>query len=380
LLGGTAADRKGNVTAICQPAPNAARDYFNQKLSDVTTACIPASVGGQTSAFGVTLKLLDTVLCEQRAPVGGELRYCVLSILPLFDMLYFVNLATSGVLNPPSLATVAASLDRQTAMCESSVCNAFVEQTASATISNLPQGPNTAAAADYIRTTVNRMRCGCSVLDKPCHHPTVSSELIEVDANGKRQFKAGKGCGEDGQMTACARVFHVCEKVPKPTCEKPCTKRDIATVVFNLKNLNYDCLLTAIPAPATLDTIKADVIANIPGLTLSDFDLTCGVNPAPGTGTQCKLVITCSSLVTLANMNFPLNLVTLQKHAAALVVYAPAIDQAVFATCKIVPNADSFGYGFEIVSLETKFTEDSAASTLLVGVSVASSLLLSLTL
>jgi hypothetical protein len=295
-------------------------------------------------------------------------------------MLYFVNLATSGVLNPPSLATVAASLDRQTAMCESSVCNSFVEQLASATISNLPQGENTAAAADYIRTTVNRMRCGCSVLEQPCHHPAVSGELIEKDSAGKQQFKPGKGCDDNGQMTACARVFHICEKIPKPTCEKPCTKKDIATVVFNLKNLDYNCLLTALPAPATLDTIKADVIANIPGLTLSDFELTCGVNPAPGTGTQCKLVITCGSLATIRNMNFPLNLVTLQRHAAALVVFAPAIDQAAANTCKIVPNTESFGYGFEIVSLETKFTEDSAASTLLVGVSVVSSLVLSLTL
>jgi hypothetical protein len=319
------------------------------------------------------MNMLNTVLCKQKAEKDAPLRYCILSLLPLFDLPYFFSLASGAAPKPPGLANVANSVDRQSLMCESPVCNAFVENLASSVVGQLPDGPNTQAAADFIRGVVSRMRCGCTGIEAPCYKDTVTNGFI-LDSAGVKSFAEGKACEANGVMSACARTWHNCEAVPKPSCAKPCDKASIATVKFNLKNLNYTCLVEK--ATDVLKTVRADALAFVSGLLDEDITCECSAGTA---GTQCTCIVTCTALATLRNMNLAGNLNILKKLADVAVVPTPNLDKAASA-CKITPDGLSFGNTFELVSVETSFPDEGASSTLFVGASVAFSLFLSLVL
>jgi hypothetical protein len=262
-------------------------------------------------------------------------------------------------------------------MCESPICNAFVENLAATVVAQLPIGPNTQAAADLIRGTVSRMRCGCTGIDAPCYSTVVTKELL-VDTAGVKSFVESKACDAGGMLTACARTWVTCENVPPPVCAKPCAKDSIATITFNLKNLNYACLVTKVPD--VLKTVRADILAVVPGLLDGDFTCACDTAPAPTVGTQCTCEVTCAGLAILRNINFPGNLDLLKKFATLAVVPAPTLDKEA-STCKIVNDAFSFGSSFELVSLETNYPQPNSASSIsLVGLWIVSSISVGLVL
>jgi len=332
----------------------------------------------------VMVSLLNSVLCEQKSDIiVPTARYCVLSLLPLFDFNYFIGLATGGgtTFTVPPLRPVAdeETHDRQTAMCESPICVAFVENLASTLLARLPVSDTVVAASAFIRGTVSRMRCGCSGVENPCHSGVVENALIAT-TNGVRAFADGQGCDANGMVTECARTWITCDDVPPPVCAKPCVKGDIATIKFGITNLDWTCLQTAL-AGNTMKILRADVIANVKGLLDTDFDCTCEVAVAPAAGTVCTCDVTCKLLNLVKNVDLVSSFGSLKRLATALVIPTPNLDKA--STCKVITGDQSFGSSFVVLSTSTNFgtmADNSAAHPLLVGLSVVASLCLSLVL
>jgi len=379
LIKGNSTERYDNVSVICASASNPARDNLNQRLSDLVNACVPAGVGSTTSALGVMVSLLNTVMCEQKTD-ANQLRYCLLSLLPLFDMTYFLSLASGGgtTFTIPPLQPVGDDLDRQTAMCVSPVCVAYVENLASSLLSQLPPSPAASTASDFIRGTVSRMRCGCTGVANPCESSVVTSSLIS-NTGGVQSFVEATACDSHGMPTDCARTWITCENVPPPQCAKPCAPGNIATVNFQINNLDWNCLQTLL-AGNTLKIIRADVLANIPGLLDTDFECACGAVATSATGTQCTCNVTCATLALVQNVDLVKRFASLATNAAALVIPTPNLDKAV-TTCKVVPSNFSFGSSFQLLSATTtlpKAVDTSASSTSLVGLSVVAVLFTSL--
>jgi len=317
------------------------------------------------------------VMCEQKT--DSQLRYCLLSLLPLFDMNYFLSLASGGgtTFTIPPLQPVGDSTDRQTAMCVSPVCVAYVENLASSLLSQLPPSPASAVASDFIRGTVSRMRCGCTGVANPCEGSVMTKNLIS-SSGGVNSFIDSADCDSNGIPTACARTWITCEIVPPPAGAKPCAPGNSANVKFAINNLDWNCLQTLL-AGNTLKIIRADVLANIPGLLDTDFDCSCGAEVAPATGTVCTCNVTCATLALVQNVDLDKRFLTLASNAAALVIPTPNLDKAT-STCKVVPNGFSFGSSFQLLSAQTteaKATDTSASSTLAVGLSVLASLFVS---
>jgi len=378
LVSGSSADRKGNITAICASPSNPARDDFESKLSTFQAACVPP--GGESSAIALTLDLLNTILCEQKQD-NGILHYCVLSVLPLFDLGYFFQLSQSGGnYPPPPLQPVGDDPDRQGTMCLSSVCNAHVEQVASSLLAVIP--PSSPLAAQFIRNVVSRTRCGCAVEQVACQNTAMTNALTTASSTGARTFIESQACDANGVLTACARTWVNCENVPLPACAHTCTPgHSLANITFVLKNLDYTCLQTQLTTNV-LQTVQSDVIVNVAGLLQTDFSCTCGAATGTNTGTQCNCLITCAALNVVKNLNLPKNLGNLTKHADALVIPTPNLDKQVIASCQITQNNESFGSSFQILSLETNFpapTENSA-STLIFGMSFVASICFNLVL
>jgi hypothetical protein len=361
LLTGNSDARRTAVTNICASPSNPARDSFNARLTTLTTACIQS----QTSAFGLTVNLLNAVLCEKHGPVGADPQFCVLSLLPLFDLSYFMSLSTGAAFVPPPLGPVADTPDRQNAMCGSSVCNAFIETMASNLIAQMPNSPETAVAAGFIRGTVSQMRCGCAVRTTSCFSTKERATLI-VDTTATPTFIEANACdATTGALTACARTWANCQAVQMPACARTCTAGDIATIKFRIKNLNYDCLKTQLGAEF-LGTIKTDVIAMVPGLLASDFGCSC----VGGVGTECTCSVTCTALHLVRNLDLAGTLDILKVLAAAGFLPTPKLDELV-STCKLTPDLLSFGTSFELVSASTNFPlpeeQKAAASALTLG-------------
>lgn len=371
LVSGTVAQRKANVTVICASDVNDAKTNFNTRLTSITTACAPAGAAGQVSAFGLTSNLLNTVLCEKK---GDD--YCLLSMLPLFDMSYFVSLSQADYKSPP-LQPVADSPERQAAMCAAPLCNAYIENMASSLLANLPDTNETDPAASFVRATVSRMRCGCAVMATPCAGTTATNELI-VDNSGVKTLIESKACDTNGVLTACARTWVNCESVSPPACARSCNDGILSTIVFRIKNLNWACAQSLLSTD-TLRTIRNDVIANVPGLLHTDFSCECGAATAPSTGTQCSCTINCLPLALVKNLNLTGALALLKAKANALVIPTPHIDGAA-RSCQLSPNLLSFGSSFELVSVQSNFptSEPSSSSTLVVGLSVAATVSMSL--
>lgn len=343
LITGTNAQRESNVTAICASADNTARTNFNARLNEVATACVPAGTDFDTSAFGIMISLLNKVICEQK-----QVRYCILSLLPLFDMNYFLSLSQGNFQIPP-LSAVAGSADRQAALCASNICSSYIENIVPGLLTNLPSSAAATIAAEFIRGTVSRMRCGCTGKVNPCYSTKVTADLIN---NGS--LVETNACDASGLPTECARTWITCENVPPPKCEKPCTKKNIATIGFVLGNLNYDCLNTA----ANLLLLKSDVMANVPGLLKDDFECVCGASVAPKTGTTCTCNVTCGNLGKILSLAD--KFAALQARATALVVATPTLDK-LLSTCKVNPDSASFGSSFEVTAA-TLNTDDDAAN------------------
>lgn len=360
LPSGTSAERADKVASICASDTNPDRTAFNARLDDLNTQCASQQAN---SPLGLTLQLLNTVLCEKK---GTPQHFCVLSLLPLFDINYFLSLQ-GGDMRTPSLQAVADDLERQKAMCVSSECNAYLESIVPTLLSNMTAG---SPEATFIRGTVNRMRCGCAVPNVPCFSTTSTQQLVHDNGAGELSLIDAQACDGTGVVAACARSFVNCESIPLPKCARPCAVGDLATVKFGIKNLNWECLRGEL-ASLALPTIKADVIANVPGLLDSDFGCECAAAAAPATGTQCTCHVTCNALTALKNFDIAARLATLQKHAAAVVVPLPNIDSKVNANCKFTADDLSFGSSFQLISASANAaaTETNAAS------SVASSLL-----
>jgi len=341
---------------------------------------VPAGTDSTTSALGVMVGLLNSVLCEQKGDNIEEVRYCILSLLPLFDLNYFLGLASGGSFTVPPLQPVGDDPDRQSAMCVSSVCVGFVENIASSLLAKLPATPTAAAASDIIRGTVSCMRCGCTGVENPCEGTTVTTALIS-SSSGSQSLIESAACDTNGMITECARTWINCENVPPPQCAQPCAKGSLATVQFVIQNLDWNCLQTLLTT-ATMKIIRADVIANVKGLLDTDFDCDCGVATAPTTGTQCTCNVTCSTLALVKNVDLTTSFGNLTELAAALVIPTPNLDKAT-STCKLVPNDFSFGSSFQVVSVKTNFpqgAQSSGASPLFWSVPVAVSLCVSLVL
>jgi len=315
---------------------------------------------------------------EKKKEVDGD-HFCILSLLALFDLPYFLGLATAAsatALKPPSLQPVADSAgdrlnDRQAAMCASSLCNAHIESSAAKLLLLLPELNQNTVAADFIRGTVSRPRCGCAVVT-PCESSLAKADLI-VD-NGGAQALADKACDANGVLSACGRTWVNCENVPPPACAKPCNGGNLAVVNFRLQNLNWTCVTTN--TGDALKTLRTDVIDNVPGLLDTDFSCECSASASPNTGTECKCTVACMSLATVQHLNLDGALTKLQKHATGGAVATAALDKAV-KTCKLTKDNLSFGSSFVLTGVENNFpkappnSEKSASSTLVMGFSAA---------
>jgi hypothetical protein len=369
LVKGTASERSSNVTAICASATNPARDGFNKALDDFKTACIPA--GDQTSAIALTLNLLNTLLCSTQPNDNAGNDYCLLSLLPLFDSTYFAGLATGGVATPPPLQPVSDDKERFGPLCASTLCNAFIEKEASALLLKLPPGSDP-SAANFIRKVTSSNRCACAVKNTPCYGNAVAGGLIG-DNGGAKSFIEGKACDSNGILSACARTWVNCENVPLPTCGKPCADGILATVSFRVKNLNYTCVQEKLIDQA-IHHIKADVIANLPGLLHTDFDCECSASASPNTGTECKCTVKCLPLATLLNFDLAAIIAKLKKVATALVVPMSRTDDKA-PSCQLVQVLASFGSSFELLSVTTNLpsptpANEGGAASIGVGMSV----------
>lgn len=338
LPSGTSAERAAKVASICASETNSDRTAFNTRLNDLSTQCS----AGQNSSFGLTIQLLNTVLCQQR---GQPQHYCILSLLPLFDLGYFASLQ-GGDMSPPSLQAVADDSDRQQTMCVSSECNAYLESVAPSVLSSVPAD---SPQAKFVRSVVSRMRCGCAVPNVPCYSSAITKDLVNDNGAGVKTLIDAQGCDGKGVVTACARSFVNCESFPAPKCARTCASGDLATVKFAVRNLNWECL-QGILGSLSLPTIKADVIANVPGLLDSDFGCDCAAAAAPGKGTECTCHVTCNALAILKNFDITARLATLKRHAAALVLPLPSIDTLANASCKLTLDDVSFGSSFELIS------------------------------
>jgi hypothetical protein len=297
----------------------------------------------------------------------------------LFDLPYFLQLSQAGDFVAPSLQSVGDDADRQKAMCASSICNAFIENNASALVAQLPVSPETETASNFIRTTVSRMRCGCAVRTKACAS-TKEKELLITDTSGVKSFIEATTCDDKGALMACARTWVNCENVPLPACARTCTQGNLASIKFRVKNLDWQCLQTKLTT-TTFQTIREDVIANVPGLLHTDFGCECDAATAPKTGTECTCNVTCNALSAVRNLDLSGTLSIFEKHVAAVVIPTPTLDK-IASVCRITPGITSFGDSFELISLETNFPSDktSASSTLVLGLSVVASLCISLVL
>lgn len=363
LISGTNDQRAANVSAVCAPQPNTAKTNFDNKLNELINACVPNGTDVSTSAFGVVASLLNKVMCERKTDVGA-LRYCILSLLPLFDVPYLFTLS-QGNFQPPPLSTVAQSLDRQGAMCISNVCNSFIENIVPGLLSTLPATSAAVIAGDLVRSTVSSMRCGCVGKTTPCHHPSVTGALLKDGV-----FVDAVACDANGRPTECARNHMNCNaSIAPPNCVKPCPLKVVASINFTLENLNYDCLANAGNIEAN---IKSDVIANVPGLLRDDFTCACSASVAPAVGTTCSCNVTCAGLLALKDVDLPIQFASLATRASAIVVPTPTLDKLLPASCKITSNTDSYGSSFKLLgaSLAPSPSNDSSGASAMAAVSV----------
>lgn len=366
IIKGSNDERSNNVSAICASADNTARTNFNARLKTLLTSCVPAGTNVNTSAFGVTAALLDRVLCVQKGDVA---RYCVLSLLPLFDQNYFFQLATGSIQVPPLAPVLDVISEKYQAMCASDVCSSFIENIVPGLLTRLPDTPEATIAAEFIRKTVNRMRCGCVGKVDPCQSTRVRDALIK---DGR--FIETAACNADGIPTECARNWITCEEIPVPTCAKQCTQRNLATIKFTLKNLDYACVTTN----NALALIKRDVTANVPGLLVDDFTCACGAAVAPAVGTTCECNVTCANLATLQNLDLTKQFALLSTRATAITVFTPSLDK-LLATCKISATAEdsSIGSSFVLESATFAPAPDQSGAAHVAGLSAVFALLAS---